>query len=72
MSEALPSFSGDTPTCAKCGYEGATTQYRELGQCVHAEGNTVLGIRKNERLHRECFRCGYAWDEALAEPRNSR
>lgn len=69
MTEPLPPFSGDTPTCPKCQYEGATTQYRELGQCVHGEGGTVIGIRKNERLHRECARCEYAWDEAATEAR---
>ncbi|MFI8351347.1 hypothetical protein [Streptomyces sp. NPDC085596] len=68
MSEPLPPFSGDTPTCPKCRYRGASTQYRELGHCIHGERDVVIGCQKNERLHRECERCGYAWDEALAEP----
>lgn len=67
MNEPLPPYSGDTPPCPKCQYEGATTQYREHGQCVHGEGRATIGMRKNERLHRECMRCGHAWDEALAE-----
>lgn len=32
---ALPPFSGDEPTCIKCGYAGARTEYRALGTCEH-------------------------------------
>jgi predicted nucleic-acid-binding Zn-ribbon protein len=67
MSEPLPPFSGDEPTCPKCQHEGASTEYRALGQCLHDSGGAI-GVARNERLHRECLRCGYAWDEALAEP----
>jgi predicted nucleic-acid-binding Zn-ribbon protein len=67
MNEPLPPFSGDTPTCTKCRYQGASTQYRELGRCIHGDAISVIGIQKNERLHRECLRCGHAWDEALAQ-----
>ncbi|MEU6365786.1 hypothetical protein ABZ876_08520 [Streptomyces sp. NPDC046931] len=70
MSEALPPFSGDSPVCPKCRYEDASTQYRAVGRCLHDSGCTV-GLTKNERLHRECLRCGYEWDEALAEPTGS-
>jgi len=60
----VPTFSGDEPTCPKCGHVGASTEYRGFGDCVH-EGNVVLGFGENERLHRECRRCGYTWDEAV-------
>lgn len=64
----LPPFSGDDPTCPKCGNEGADTEYRPYGDCVHeAEAGLILGSHPNERLHRECSRCGYSWDEATVE-----
>jgi hypothetical protein len=31
---------------------------------VHPTG-VVLGMQPNERLHRECRRCDFSWDEAL-------
>lgn len=71
MNEVLPPFSGDTPTCPKCQYEGASTRYLGTGRCLHGERGVAVGVGKNERLHRECARCGYEWDEALAEPRES-
>jgi predicted nucleic-acid-binding Zn-ribbon protein len=61
---ALPPFSGDKPTCPKCGNVGADTVYLAYGHCVHGSG-LALGVEPNERLHRECRRCEYAWDEAL-------
>lgn len=65
-----PPFSGDEPTCAKCGREGeAFTQYRQHGQCIHGPGlDDTFGYALNERLHRECARCGYEWDEAVVRP----
>jgi rubredoxin len=63
----LPPFSGDDTVCPKCQHKGASTRYMALGRCLHDSGDTI-GFAKNERLHRECTRCGYAWDEALAEP----
>ncbi|MGW4422526.1 hypothetical protein [Streptosporangium sp. NPDC004631] len=69
----LPPFSGDEPTCPKCGNEGASTRYVAHGACVHdASGNLVMGFASNERLHRECFRCDYAWDEAVTESQETR
>ena len=59
----FPPFSGDDPTCPKCGNVGATTRYLDVGECQHTAG-LVLGVHANERLHRECRRCDYAWDEA--------
>lgn len=67
MSAALPPFSGDDTTCTKCGHEHATTEYRAYGECVHDHDRLAeaFGFEPNERLHRECRRCGYAWDEAI-------
>lgn len=62
----LPPFSGDSPTCPKCRYKGASAHYMALGRCLH-DSNSVIGVTKNERLHRACLRCDYAWDEALAQ-----
>jgi hypothetical protein len=65
MTEVLPPFSGDDPKCAKCGNSGASTEYRAYGTCIHGSGpETSIGFEANERLHRECRRCDYAWDEA--------
>lgn len=64
---SLPPFSGDDPACAKCGYGDAYTDYRAHGRCMHDYSDLVIGVEPNERLHRTCARCGYAWDERLAE-----
>lgn len=73
MSAPLPPFSGDDPVCPKCQHKGASTRFMAIGRCVHDGSDTVIGMAKNERLHRECNRCSYAWDEALAQPvRSSR
>jgi hypothetical protein len=65
--EPLPPFSGDDPICPKCGHAGARVTYRAHGDCVHHAPGLVRGFRYNERLHRECYRCDYAWDEAIVE-----
>lgn len=66
VSDAPPPFSGDDPTCVKCGHEGASTLYLAHGRCIHAPGPEIaIGFEPNERLHRECGRCGYQWDEAI-------
>ncbi|MEU9000506.1 hypothetical protein [Streptomyces sp. NPDC048551] len=64
---ALPPFSGDEPTCTKCGWTGARTEYLPMGDCVHGPGarGVTIGWTANERLHRECQRCRYQWDEAI-------
>lgn len=68
MSQPLPPFSGDTPTCSKCGHAGARTSFLKYGSCEHDGRETlVIGFQPNERLHRECQRCDYAWDEATVE-----
>jgi hypothetical protein len=63
-----PPFSGDDPVCPKCYKIGASTEYREYGECVHDLMNAVVGFGQNQRLHRECLRCGYSWDEHTAVP----
>ena len=63
-----PPFSGDDPVCVKCRKIGASTTYKGHGECVHGGLDEVVGFKPNERLHRECLRCGYSWDEALAAP----
>lgn len=67
QTAALPPFTGDDSTCIKCGNVGARTEYLSNGTCVH-DGRAILGYARNERLCRQCERCDYRWDEALAEP----
>lgn len=62
----LPPFSGNNPTCPKCGNVGATTRYtNQFGQgwmqYDYPEGPRIEG----EHLVRECNRCGFAWPEAV-------
>jgi predicted nucleic-acid-binding Zn-ribbon protein len=66
MQAAHQPFSGDDPLCPKCLKIGATTEYMRWGECTHGRLNEVVGYDTNERLHRECLRCGYSWDEDLA------
>jgi hypothetical protein len=62
VTTALPPFSGDRPTCAKCGHHEARTAW--MPECRLCNCRTATGI--GERLCRECTRCGYHWDEATA------
>lgn len=65
----LPAFSGNTPTCVKCGHEGAQTVYRTTGECQY-NGDQIMDTYEgtpNERLCRRCERCDYHWDEAVVE-----
>lgn len=64
-TEPLPPYSGEDTTCAKCGNKGAFTEYRGHGICLHDTTGGVIGLDQNERLHRQCARCDYAWDEAI-------
>lgn len=65
----LPPFSGDTPTCPKCGNEDASTTFKAYGDCIGGADHTLVhGWHENERLCRQCRRCGYSWDEATIEP----
>jgi ribosomal protein S27AE len=70
MTLELPPYTGDHPTCPKCGHHGARTRHtpgiegavpKERAVC---ESRFPSGLV--ERLCRECSRCGYHWDEALA------
>lgn len=67
-TEMLPPYSGEEPTCPKCLNVGARTQYLAHGRCVHGSGGGIVGVIPNERLHRKCWRCDYAWDEAVVAP----
>jgi rubredoxin len=70
MSEpvSLPPFFGDTPTCPMCGHQSARTTFIQIGSCSHyGRDSLIIGCDANERLHRECGRCGFAWDEATVE-----
>lgn len=63
----LPPYSGKEPTCPKCGHVGASTRFLSYGRCQHGSDTLVLGWEPNDRLHRECGNCSYAWDEATTE-----
>jgi ribosomal protein S27AE len=64
----LPPFSGDRPTCPKCGNVGARTEYVSPSlRCSHPGEVRSPYALTTERLHRECGRCDYAWDEATIE-----
>jgi hypothetical protein len=67
--DTYPPFSGDDPVCPKCLKIGASVEYMAYGECYHDSGGvsgTIFGFQPNERLHRVCIRCSYAWDENLA------
>ena len=72
MTTSLPPFSGDRPTCAKCGHHEASTTHRSLYDPVAALPERLLhevaydGL--TECLTRTCARCGYHWDEATGDP----
>ncbi|MDQ0758677.1 hypothetical protein [Streptomyces canus] len=65
MSPELPPFSGDEPTCPKCGNEGACTFYRAKGE--PSPGQVAMASTLPERLERRCTRCDYGWDEATVQ-----
>lgn len=62
----LPPYTGSEVRCPKCGQQGASTRFLAHGHCEHPS-DVIVGWQMNERLHRECDTCGYAWDEATAE-----
>ncbi|MGW0550529.1 hypothetical protein [Streptomyces altiplanensis] len=66
-----PPYSGPEVTCTKCGHGGAFTTYRGYGQCLHGDLAESIGYEPNPRLHRECERCSFSWDEATVEPEPS-
>ena len=71
-----PEYSGENTLCAACGWNIARTKFMEGGMCLHRDGgeyDIVLHFaRSNPRLHRECARCGYMWDEATVTPINDK
>jgi len=68
MTEALPPFSGDNPTCPKCSHTSAYTRYRAAGEYSSDEPSRFGPSGKGERLERSCARCDHVWDEALNPP----
>lgn len=66
--EELPPYSGDDVQCPKCRNVGASTRYRAAGEHGENDRRTWGPSPKGERLERECSRCDYTWDEALAVP----
>lgn len=67
MTTKLPPYTGDNPTCLKCGHVGARTRYCEQGEPRIGDtfGLNTPRDQRAERLERQCSRCGYVWDEAL-------
>lgn len=64
----LPPFSGEEPTCPKCGHTGASTRYRAARPRMLWDpwnDQSVMRGPLPERLQRECDRCQFCWDEAL-------
>ena len=64
MTTTLPPFSGDRPTCGKCGYHDATVKHTPGAPLTLCRAVAPTGMP--ERLCRECLRCGFHWDEATA------
>ena len=65
-SAQLPPYSGERGTCEKCGSSGAGTAYYDPRRsCTHYNGPGALVRWGQERMHRSCRTCGYAWDEQL-------
>jgi len=61
MTTPLPPFSGDRPTCAKCGGHEARTNWTPEQRLCDCRIATGIG----ERMCRDCKRCGFHWDEAI-------
>lgn len=64
--DALPAYSGEETPCPKCFNLGAYTRHRKSGEHGENDHRTFGPSRKGERLERQCSRCHYTWDEALA------
>ena len=62
VATTLPPFSGDRPTCPKCGWHEARTTWMPEQRLCSCRTATGIG----ERMCRECLRCWYHWDEATA------
>lgn len=59
----LPPFTGDDTHCAKCGSTEASARYTPPHHVCICRVPTGIG----ERLCRACRRCGFHWDEAIAD-----
>jgi len=68
VTEPVPPYSGDSATCLKCAHTEAATRYRAAGEPGSEEPTMFGPSDKGERLERQCWRCGYTWDEALNPP----
>ncbi|WP_327415453.1 hypothetical protein [Streptomyces sp. NBC_01233] len=66
--DRLPPYSGEYTVCAKCSHDTAITRHRVAGEHGTNDPHTWGRSRKGERLERQCWRCDYTWDEALAPP----
>jgi predicted nucleic-acid-binding Zn-ribbon protein len=68
MSEdPQPSTAVNDTVCIKCGNLSANTEYRAVGYCLHNSSDLAAGVEPNERFHHECWRCGWAWDDAVTD-----
>lgn len=67
----LPPFSGDDAVCVKCRFDRINTEYKrgyQPGRGTIDHEVACKTANTGERLCRECLRCGYHWDEAIAAP----
>ncbi|MFC8463380.1 hypothetical protein [Streptomyces sp. NPDC057250] len=63
----LPPYSGEFTVCVKCSHGEAITRHLRAGESG-TNGPHYWTSPKVERLERQCWRCDYIWDEALAPP----
>ncbi|MFE3378782.1 hypothetical protein [Streptomyces anulatus] len=66
--DRLPAYTGDSAVCPACSHTEVITRYRAAGEHGTQDPHTFRPSSKPARLERECWRCDYAWDEALAPP----
>ncbi|MFD8820802.1 hypothetical protein ACFV1C_00285 [Streptomyces sp. NPDC059605] len=62
----LPPYSADFPKCPKCHFGEAATAYRAAGE-HSTRDQKGIPCSSGERHERTCLRCGYTWDEAVAD-----
>ena len=65
MTTSLAPFSGDRPTCGKCGHDSAIVRFTPSGEPCGSMSR-LNSVDTAERLCRSCDRCGFHWDEAAA------
>lgn len=64
----LPSYSAQKGICEKCGAMDALTSHHAPGRsCTHAWKAGWRTVWGQERMHRTCSVCGFAWDERLPD-----